>query len=432
MSDLRLLDRPGPDPVFLSPSGTLSAAGFVARARRLAELLPPGTHVVNLCRDRSRFALLFAAALLRRQVSLLCADSSAAHLARLAGRFGDAYAVTDGPGCPAPLRHMAFPDLSGATPDGDVPAVPADQLAALVFTSGSTGEPIAHAKHWGQLVARSVAGGAQFALDGASVVATVPPQHMYGFETTVLLPLHAASATWCGDSFFPADIAAALHACPAPRLLVTAPLHLRALLGAGVALPPGIRIVSATAPLPPELAAAAEARWGAEVHEIFGATEVGSIASRRTVAGDAWRLYPGVGMMAGPDSATVTAPGAEETELSDRVELLPGGFRLLGRHSDMVKVGGRRASLAHLTAALLALPGVQDAAMLPPEEGEGRLAAFVVAPGHTAEALLAALRPHVDPVFLPRPLVCVDRLPRNEMGKLSHAGLQRLRAAASP
>jgi acyl-coenzyme A synthetase/AMP-(fatty) acid ligase len=36
---------------------------------------------------------------------------------------------------------------------------------------------------------------------------------------------------------------------------------------------------------------------------------------------------------------------------------------------------------------------------------------------------LAALREHVDPVFLPRPLRLVDALPRNETGKLPRAAL---------
>ena len=421
-----LLGRMGADTLFRSASGTVTADQFTAMAVRLAALLPPGTHVVNLCRDRLRFTLLFAAALLRRQVSLLCADGTDAHLRRLAGRFGDAYAVADGPGCASPLRQFAFPDLSGAEPVTHVPAIPDDRAAALVFTSGSTGEPVAHGKCWRQLAARSIAAGRQFSLDGATVVGTVPPQHMYGFETTVLLPLHARTTTWCGETFFPADIAAALQACPAPRLLVTAPLHLRALLEANVPVPPGTQVVSATAPLSRELAAEAERRWRGEVHEIFGATETGSIASRRTVAGDLWRPYPGVDI--GLD--TVRAPYAEETELSDLVELAPGGFRLLGRRSDLVKVGGRRASLAGLTAALLRLPGVEDAAMVPPREGELRMTAFVVAPGRQPHDLLTALRREIDPVFLPRPLVCVDRLPRNAVGKLTQAGLQSLRDTA--
>jgi acyl-coenzyme A synthetase/AMP-(fatty) acid ligase len=62
--------------------------------------------------------------------------------------------------------------------------------------------------------------------------------------------------------FFPVDIAAALAAAPQPPLLVTTPVHLRALVEAGVALPLLAGIVTSTAPLAAELAGAAEAAFG--------------------------------------------------------------------------------------------------------------------------------------------------------------------------
>ncbi len=42
----------------------------------------------------------------------------------------------------------------------------------------------------------------------------------------------------------------------------------------------------------------------------------------------------------------------------------------------------------------------------------------MVAEGLTEAQVLAGLEPAVDPVFLPRPLVRVRKLPRNEVGKL--------------
>ena len=148
------------------------------------------------------------------------------------------------------------------------------------------------------------------------MVGTVPPWHMYGFETTALLPLHAACASWCAPLFYPSDVRDALAAVPAPRVLVTTPLQLRALVQAGTALPPLACVISATAPLDPLLAAAAEARWGTEVLEIFGATEVGSIASRRTVRGPDWTMYDGVAprsrrARAGPGAGAACAAPAD-------------------------------------------------------------------------------------------------------------------------
>ena len=63
-----------------------------------------------------------------------------------------------------------------------------------------------------------------------------------------------------------------------------------------------------------------------------------------------------------------------------------------------------------------------------PDDGVTRLAAFVVAPGLTRTALLEELRRRIDIVFLPRPLVFVDALPRAATGKLPHEALTALAA----
>jgi acyl-coenzyme A synthetase/AMP-(fatty) acid ligase len=55
-----------------------------------------------------------------------------------------------------------------------------------------------------------------------------------------------------------------------------------------------------------------------------------------------------------------------------------------------------------------------------------RVAAVVVAPGLDAATLVERLRERIDPAFLPRPLLFVDKLPRNETGKLPQEALQSL------
>ncbi len=107
-----------------------------------------------------------------------------------------------------------------------------------------------------------------------------------------------------GRPFFPADVAAALAEVPAPRMLVTTPIHLQALLRDPLELPPLAAITSATAPLCAELAAEAEARYGAPVVELFGSTETCVIAHRRTVSETAWRLYPDIVLKPQPDGST--------------------------------------------------------------------------------------------------------------------------------
>jgi acyl-coenzyme A synthetase/AMP-(fatty) acid ligase len=289
------------------------------------------------------------------------------------------------------------------------------------------------------LAERSIDAGAWLGLKACtiSIVGMVPAQHMYGLETTVLLPLHAAASTWCGPAFYPQDVVAALRTVPEPRLLVTTPLQLRTLLHASVDLPPIDRIISATAPLFPETAKAAEERWTTRVFEIFGATEVGSIASRRTIAGDVWTTYPRVHLkQAKPEAETLVAgPHASAYPLSDVIELLDDRhFRLVGRRSDVVKLGGRRASLAELNRILAGLDGVVDGQFVAPEDLDrqptARLLVFVVAPDRSAEDLLVELRHRIDPLFVPRRVIKVDSLPRNDVAKLTDRALGALRISA--
>lgn len=104
-----------------------------------------------------------------------------------------------------------------------------------------------------------------------------------------------------------------------------------------------------------------------------------------------------------------------------------GRFILRGRQADLLEIAGKRASLGELTRRLLEIPGVEDGVMLQLEDrdalGVSRIAAIAVAPGLDEAAILQALRRAVDPVFLPRRLRLVDRLPRNETGKLPRAEL---------
>jgi hypothetical protein len=145
-----------------------------------------------------------------------------------------------------------------------------------------------------------------------------------------------------------------------------------------------------------------------------------------------WRCLDGISLR---QDATGTwasgVPIATETVLPDVIDLRdPTHFLLHGRIADMVNVAGKRTSLVHLNYHLNAIDGVTDGAFVMADtagdDSVSRLAAFVVAPGRTAGFLLAELRKRIDVAFLPRPLCLVPALPRNALGKLPHAEVQRL------
>lgn len=321
-----------------------------------------------------------------------------------------------------------------------MPQIPADRIVARLYTSGSTGTPQPHDKTWGKLVANILAAAkAQWAWTQGpcSVLGTVPAQHMFGFESSVLLPLLGGGVLMPGRPFFPADIAASLAAMPRPRALVTTPFHLRTLLESGVALVPVDLIICATAPLPQALAAQAESAMSTVLSEIYGSTETGQIATRRTVMSNEWQCFDGIHLRDRDERTWAQGGHIEEpVPLGDVIEHCAPGeagndrFVLRGRLSDMINIAGKRSSLAYLNGVLNSIEGVVDGVFHQPEDASGgsvaRLAAYVVAPGLKPADILDALRQRIDAVFIPRPLVFVTELPRNQTGKLPQAALQAL------
>jgi len=407
---------------------------FLGEVRRLADSLPDRRYVVNLCADRYQFAVGLCAALLRRQVNLLPPNVAPDLLERLSLEYPDAYCLSDGAVQP-PLQIETFLyPLTGNTVSASVPQIPEEQIAVIGFTSGSTGQPTPNPKSWGAL---AKSGLAEFERLGVaahrnmSVLGTVPQQHSYGLESTVLMVMQGGLAMHAGRPFFPSDICAELEALPRPRGLVTTPVHLRVLLAEASELPAVDFLLCATAPLSPQLAIEAETRFAAPLHEIYGCTEAGQIAARRPAQGQEWRTLPGVSLYA-DEKGTWAKGGHVEKEvlLADVIELRGRNtFLLHGRTADLVNIAGKRTSLAHLNFHLNSIEGVRDGAFVMPEEDDGtvtRLTAFVVAPGLASETIMAALRRRVDAAFLPRPLCFVESLPRNETGKLPRVALDDL------
>ncbi|HKT17712.1 MAG TPA: AMP-binding protein [Stellaceae bacterium] len=415
----------------------MSAAAFLADAAALADGLPSHRHVVNLCTDRYRFTVGLAAALMREQVSLLPPNEAPATLDQLAEEFPDLYCLYEGAPPATQVATLAFPTerQASAAPIMAVPAFPSQQQAVVLFTSGSTGRPMPYPRLWGALVRGSHAAGTRLgaaSLAGATVIGTVPHQHSYGIESAIMLALQHGLAFESERPFYPADVLACLAAAARPRILITTPIHLRAVLADEAPAPKLDLVVSATAPLSPQLAAATEQRFQCRMLEIYGCSEAGQIAVRRPTESEAWECLETIRLRqneAGTWALDADAGGGEFL-LNDVIELRGDGrFLLHGRMADLVNIAGKRTSLSHLDYHLNAIPGVADGVFVMPEEQDGgtaRLIAFAVAPDLSARAILAGLRQRIDPAFLPRPLVLVDALPRNALGKLPREIIRRL------
>ena len=419
----------------------LTLAQCIAEAAAFAERLPAHGQPVNLCNDRYLFTLAWLAALLRGQTSLMPPNAMPHTLQQLGDPASPAYALVDDAsqdtgGLPSFVVSRPRLMASGAV----TLAVDPLQWVACLLTSGSTGAPQPQRKRWDalQLSIDAEASSLCTLLDwptivGLNIVATVPAQHSYGFESSVLLALLGGAAFDAGRPFYPADIAEALLRLPRPRALVTTPVHLKALLLSGAALPPVDLVLSATAPLSPQLAQQAESRLAGRVIEIYGCTEAGQVAVRRTTATEVWTTLAGLRIESQPsdDGLRFVVNGGhvlEATPLADQLELVDAQrFRLLGRANDLIHVAGKRSSLAHLNFHLNRIDGVDDGVFWLPDnvtDGVVRLVAFVVAPTLSARQVIAALRPRVESAFLPRRVVHVDALPRQATGKITAQALR--------
>ncbi|MGN6085540.1 AMP-binding protein [Trinickia sp.] len=463
MPHLPLVSHPSPDRTIAWRDGSpVAVREFLADVDALAAHLPAGGHVFNVCKDRYRFTVGLCAALLAGKVSLLPSSHTLHTVRQLQAFAPDAFCLYDADDCAVELPLFRYPSAPYRALPGDasVPHIDGDRVMAYVFTSGSTGAPVPHRKTWGFLVKNVRAAAARLGLhdeQGGTLVGTVPPQHMYGFESTVLLALIGGLAFSNGQPFYPGDIRSELATVPAPRILVTSPIHLRALLASEPALPQASLILSATAPLSEKLAAQAEARLGAPLMEIYGSTETGQIATRRTARGATWELFPEVTLTRGAipngtdggdaDADQVWAAGGHvevPIPMGDALELIDDThFLLHGRKADLVNIAGKRTSLAYLNHQLTAIAGVDDGAFFMPDDAERdssapdaertlsvkRLVAVVVAPTLSSAEVLRSLRERIDAAFMPRPLLFVDSLPRNGTGKLPRDALAALVAA---
>jgi acyl-coenzyme A synthetase/AMP-(fatty) acid ligase len=410
---------------------TISAGQFINQAQVLAERLSGHGPVINLCQDRHVFSLAFAAAIVASRTTLLPANRLTATISRLLDRYPDSLVISEHP--IDGLDHACM-DPGPIRCDSDsvkrMPQIEADLLAAMVFTSGSTGPSSSVRKPWLTLYHSSRINAAEYGPDCQThVLATVPPQHMWGLETSVLLPWFSPVIMACGQPFFAADIVEQLERLPRPRALVSTPVHLRNLSESGLDPAALDRIYSATAPLGSDLAQRLATATSAEVTEVFGCSEAGCLARRDPVIDAPWQLFTEFSLSHQGQRVRVNAAHLPEpVELLDHLKMeRDGRFRLAGRHSDLVNIAGKRASLAELTQTLLDINGVVDGVIFQPQEASGgqvtRLAGLVVAPLMSIGEIRQALAERIDPAFMPRPLRLVPALPRAESGKLPRQSL---------
>lgn len=429
-SDLELLLSEAP---FIEYQGrSYSRLQIVSAAYRLSQQLPDASYIINLHSLRHEFMVVLLAASFKGASAILPPNTAKNTLLALVESSEKTFISTS---------HALYSELVGhLVPTIDFLSLLSDLLidrslleakletlsnsVIQIYTSGTTGHPKQVTKSWLSMSKMAHRAIDRFHLTSDNtIVGTVPSQHMFGLETTVFWPLFSTVRLWSDKPLFSADMMDVFDGTDNDIFLVSTPLHLKNWVDSQELWPDRkLSVLSATAPMDKELAEKVTTQWQARLFEVLGSTETASFASREIMSSELWEPYQNTNIQLSDSHYEVSFTDLGEFyPLQDDIQMEVGGrFKLLGRQSDMIKVAGKRASLCELNRVLLSIDGVRDGVFL--NLGKERLSA-VVASDLPIKDIKQQLNESIDPVFLPRPIYFVDRLPRNEIGKLQMSQL---------
>jgi acyl-coenzyme A synthetase/AMP-(fatty) acid ligase len=321
---------------------------------------------------------------------------------------------------------------------GFVPSMPAfDDTILEFFTSGSTGAPKIVPKRDFQLQQQFAIEPAWLGLRGPiRSISLVPSHHILGYIYGINLPAATGGSVVFPPGSSPRAWIDAVRR-ERPSLVVGVPLHYRLICQALTGPLPEAVYLSSGGMLPMSVSDAFQERAGWPIVQVYGSTEAGGVATR--VGSGPWQPLPGLDWRARAHDRrlVIRSPWQDPPHawhpLDDVIEPAEPGFVLLGRADSVVKVGGRRFSLAEVVQAAQSSPLVDQAqAVTYTRYGELAVALFVV-PRRSAELTAADVRSFLGgrlaPFKVPRTIRVMDELPSRGIGKVDDAALRRLAVA---
>jgi malonyl-CoA/methylmalonyl-CoA synthetase len=355
-------------------------------------------------------------------------------------------------------------------PRADIAATAADDVAAMLYTSGTTGRSKGALLTHRSLIsnAETLVGSWGFTEQDV-LLHTLPIFHVHG----LFVAFGCALLSRAKMLFHPAfDAEKALSAMGRATVFMGVPTYYTRLLASpelSRAKVANMRLfVSGSAPLLAETFSAFHQRTGHHILERYGMTETGMntsnpLAGERRLGTVGFPL-PGIELRIADDQGKEVAKGEtgiievrgpnvlkgywnnpEKTSAAfrpdgffitgDVAQLDKDGYvTIVGRASDMIISGGYNVYPKEIETVIDALPGVGESAVIGvphPDFGEGVVAVIRTLPGkdHPAEAeIVATLKSQLAGYKVPKKLVFVEDLPRNAMGKVVKAELRKANA----
>jgi acyl-coenzyme A synthetase/AMP-(fatty) acid ligase/uncharacterized membrane protein/3-hydroxymyristoyl/3-hydroxydecanoyl-(acyl carrier protein) dehydratase len=415
----------------------------IAKIRVAAEKYDEREWVLH-CEDIRFFSASFIALLQAKKIVMLTANISPAYIEEIkTARNGKARFLTD----KSIEGAILLADLlrSEAPSDLEFPPIDAEKTKIILFTSGSTGVPKEVHTRLTELEADNA-----FILSkwGAEIIkrklcSTIGAHHIYGLLYCVLLPLAAGAPfrrykidfaeefeQFTDDSYTIITVPALLKRAAE----ILSPINLR--------LP---MIFSSGGVLPYETANKINDIFGFWPIEIYGSTETSGIAYRQSINSAEWTPYGNVQININNQgclvvkSKSIYDPNGYET--SDLATIFSNGkFTLNGRVDNVVKIEGKRVSLAEIESRLIASGFIVEAGVIALKNKRGReYLACVIQLNEQGKAITAGMeiykidrmwRDYLSKFFelvtIPKRWRYVDIFPYNSLGKKRKKDMEKL------
>lgn len=336
-----------------------------------------------------------------------------------------------------------------------------DELAALLYTSGTSGRPKGV-----MLTHRNIRADVFAAAEHAQLTQTngfvgvLPQFHSFGLTALTVIPLTLGAQVIYTARFVPSRLIK-LIAKHKPDILMAIPSMYNALANVKNAAPEDLAsiklAISGAEPLPASVYEAFEAKFNLRILEGYGLTETSPVVAwslpHRNRRGTVGPVFPGVDVrivdpqnrpldvgeegeitIAGP---IVMAGYYKQPDLTEQVIDGEGYFHtgdmgridedgllaVTGRIKEMLIVGGENVFPREIEEVLMAHPSIQSAGVVgktDPSRGEVPIAFVEVVEGETFDepALRTWCRERLAGYKVPREIHPVDELPRSPTGKV--------------
>jgi len=310
-----------------------------------------------------------------------------------------------------------------------------ESAAALFFTSGTSGNPIGVVKTQAHLQCETLTHKVWLKNETfEQCLVTVPFFHIYGFLFGLSLPLALGLDIVTKEHFLPNEI---VNLCASkPTLCITNPVFIRAMLrlreGANLSQ---TLFISSSGPLEPHEALAFEEKYSTRLTQLYGSSETGGIAIR-SGGNSIWTPLDGVSISSDEGLLCVESPFLSQwvfdqsfTKITsphrttDIIESVEGGFKITGRSSELVKIGGKRLSIVEIETFLEKMEGIEEAlgfVEYHPQQLRGESLTLYLAGDETKihkTLLKKALHDHFGGIHIESKIVMVEKIEKTAMGK---------------